>query len=151
MSVAITELVCPNCEHRFELGEALRIRCRGPQTTEISCRRCRHMISRSISPDRIDRPPQPKGRSFVTDKDGHKVGRLLFSDSVWYQFRETPDGIVEEVVKDGETKESIPAQRLGLPIDSIEDEIQNEERRLENLTVAGLRLQRPALAAQLLE
>ncbi len=151
MSVAITELVCPNCEHQFELGEALRIRCRGPQTTEVSCRRCRYMISKSIRHDLIDRPPQPKGRSFVTDQDGHMVGRLLFNGDVWYQFRETPDGIVEEVVKDGETKESIPAQRLGLPIDSIEEEIRNEEQRIQNLTVAGLRLQRPALAAQLLE
>ncbi|WP_330633603.1 hypothetical protein [Halocatena halophila] len=109
------------------------------------------MFPKSIPQERIDRPPQPKGRSFVIDQDGYRIGRLLFEGGVWYQFRETPYGTVEEVVVQRNTKESIPAQRLGLPIDSVEEEILNEERRIQNMTVAGLRLQRPCLAAQLLD
>lgn len=150
------EYNCEHCSRDFSGDMAHQIVVRGPHEADIMCPWCRH-IAPYHAPEEVERPPAMVGTSIVTS-GGQTTARMFFEGGAWLQYSETNDGRVREEMfnVDGEQIESFNAEiehddcdRSEL-YDSPEEYLQRAVDRYEKYTIKGLEIQRPHIAAVLI-
>lgn len=140
---------CSHCDRGFGPQQAHRIRIH-ESTAEYTCPWCERTVS-ADPPVAFERPPAIVNRSCTTGEQGLTTARLFFEGGAWLQFRETEEEQIHEEMfdPDGKEIESFGADREGCntPIDHLHQ----EANRYITYTKTGLGVQRPHIAAVLLD
>lgn len=143
---------CSHCDRGFSPQQAHRISI-SEATAEYTCPWCKQTISAEPPLEMIERPPAIVSQSCTTDDAELLTARLFFEGGAWLQFRETEAGWVREEMftPDGEESESFATEFDRDDCDHPVDYLHEEANRYATYTKAGLRIQRPHIAAVLLD
>lgn len=143
--------VCTSCDREFSPQQAHRVRVQ-ESTAEFTCPWCKQMVTADPPTELIERPPAIVGHTSTTDEQGLPTARLFFEGGAWLQFREVEEGWVREEMfnADGEEIESFAAEFDRGECDTPAAYLREEANRYPTYTKAGLRVQRPHIAAVLL-
>ncbi|UPM41790.1 hypothetical protein [Halocatena salina] len=143
---------CPHCDRGFDPQQAYRITVH-ESTADYTCPWCQQTVSADPPLGMIERPPGIVSKSCTTDDAGLLTARLFFEGGAWLQFRETDDGWVREEMftPEGKEYESFATEFDREKCEHPTDYLHEEANRYVTYTKAGLRIQRPHIAAVLLD
>ncbi|RRJ33143.1 hypothetical protein [Halocatena pleomorpha] len=143
---------CHHCDRGFDPQQAYRIIVH-ESMADYTCPWCQQTVSADPPLGVIERPPSIVNTSCTIDDDGLHTARLFFEGGAWLQFRETDNGWVREEMftPTGEEYESFATEFDREDCDPPVDYLNEEANRYTTYTKAGLRIQRPHIAAVLLK
>lgn len=148
------EYVCTNCRRGFDASMAHQIDLLNETEAELMCSWCKH--ADTYEPpvaDEIERPPAVVNHVTGEDSEGHPIARLFFEGGAWLQYRKAPDEWVYEEMftTAGEKVASFKAEFERDDCNAPREYIHRERERYEKYTVRGVGIQRPHIAAVLID
>lgn len=143
---------CTHCDRGFNPQQAHRITVY-ESTAEYTCPWCKRTVSADPPVEMIERPPAIVSQSCTTDAQELSIARLFFEGGAWLQFRETETEWVREEMfnSEGEEIESFATEFDQEDCDHPIEYLHQEANQYVTYTKAGLRTQRPHIAAVLLD
>ncbi len=148
------EYYCPNCDRGFNADMAYQIVLANDTEAELMCTWCKHTSTyEAPAPKAVKRPPAIVNDTIVTNDEERTTARLFFEGGAWLQYREASDGWVHEEMfnADGEQIESFTPDFEVEDCDPATAYLHRTKTRYKKLTVRGLRIQHPHIAAVLLD